>query len=211
MTQNIHQVFDESIGQTPDDMSVRNPNENTGVSSLRPVGSGVFDASSLLEHVGQWKPESVLDFLRSKLEFLSFGQIEGMGRNDEGWARPRVAHDIIEPAEVFRVLQLDANLLEGFSLRSAAGRSVYALQSASRKRHVPRPGIPLSYGPLDQKYFDRSRALSKHDRNGGVRLARRRGLLWDVRAKSLSNEIDLHARQLSEREATARASSSYSG
>lgn len=211
MTENIQQVFKEAISQTPDDMSVWDPNENTRVSSLGTMADRILDAPGLIEHVGQWKPERVLNFLRSELEFLSFGQKEGVGRDNEGWSCARVANDVIEPTKVLRMPQFDADLLEGFPLRRATGRIVDRLQSASRKCHVSRPGIPLTHGPLDQKYFNGSRALPKHDRDGGVRLDRHLGLLGHARAQSFSNEVDLHARQLSERGSTTRASSNFSG
>lgn len=154
MTQDIQQVFDESIGQTPDHMSVRNPDENARVASLGTVADRVLDAPGLLEHVGQWEPESILNFPGSELELLSFRQKERVGSDNEGWTRARVANDVIELAKVLRIFQFDANLLEGFPLCGATGRSIDRLQSASRKRHMSRPRIPLSNGPLDQEYFD---------------------------------------------------------
>jgi len=211
MTQNIQQVFDESIGQTPDHMSIRNPDENARVASLGTVADRVLDAPDLFEHVGQWEPESILNFSGSELEFLSFRQKESVGSDNEGWTRARVANDVIELAKVLRIFQFDANLLEGFPLCGATGRSIDRLRSASRKRHVSRPRIPLSNGPLDQEYFNRSRALPKHDRDGSVRLIRQIGLLRHVRAQSFSNKVDLHAHELSERGPSARASRDHSG
>ena len=211
MTQDIQQIFQKAIGQTPDDMSVRDPNENARISSLGPVRNRVLDASGFLEHVGQRKPESVLNFFRSKFDLLVLGQEEGVSRDDERWARAGVADDIVELAKVLGVRQLDPDLLEGFTLRGAARRIVAALETTPRKRHVSRPRIALTLGPLDQEHFDRSHALPKHDRDSSVCFIEDVGLLWHVCAKFLSYEINLHLNQLSGPESIARASFYYSG
>lgn len=119
MTQDIQQVFEEAIGQTPDDVSAGDPNENARVGSLGPLRDHVLDASGLLEHFGQRKPEGVPNFPRIKFDFLFLGQKKGVGRDDEGWARVRVSHDVVELAKVLGLRQLDPDLFEGFTPRRA--------------------------------------------------------------------------------------------
>ena len=126
MAQHVHQIFEETIGQPPDDVSVRNSNQNAGVASVGPMGHRIFDAAGFLEHVGQGKPEGGLHFLRSKLEFLFFDQKEGMRRNDERCARTRVPFDVIEPAKILGIPQLDPYLFEGFAGRREGRRQFLA-------------------------------------------------------------------------------------
>ncbi len=211
MTQDIQQVFEKAIGQPPNDMTVRDPDQNSRVSSLGPVSHLILDTSRFLEHVGQRKPEGVLHLLRSKLELLTFDQKEGVGSDNERWARSGVPDDIVQTAKVLGIRQFDPDLLEGFTSRRAARRIVAALQTATRKRHVPRPRVPLAHGPLDQEHFDRLAALAKHDRNGSVSFTGRVGLVGHVRTQFFSNDFDFHVMQLSDLGSTARAAPTLSG
>jgi hypothetical protein len=211
MTQDIQQVLEKAIGQPPNDMTVRDPNQNSRVSSLWPVGHLILDASRFLEHVGQRKPEGVLHLLRSKLELLTFDQKEGVSGDDERRARSGVADDVVQTAKVLGARQFDPDLLEGFTSRRAARRIVAALQTTTRKRHMPRPRVPLAHGPLDQEHFDRLAALAKHDRNGSMCLTGQVGLLGHMRTQFFSNDVDFHVMQLSDLRSTARAAPTLSG
>lgn len=206
MTEHVQQVLEKTVGQTPDDMSIGNANENTRVSHLRAMGSRELDGARFEEHVGKRKPKGSLDFLWLELESLILCQEECMGLDHERRTGARISYDVVELTKVFGVGQLDADLLKGLAPRGAARRRVALFQTTARKSHVSGPGIAFSLGSLDQEHLDRSWALSKHDRDGGVRLAGNVGSLRRMRTKFLSNEVDLHADQLSGPRSAVRAS-----
>jgi hypothetical protein len=211
MTEHFQQVLEKAVGQTPDDMSIGNANENARVSHLRAMRSRKLDRARFEEHVGQRKPKGSLDFLWFELESLILGQEECVGLDHECRTRARISYDVVELTKIFGVGQLDPNLLEGLTPCGVTRRPVALFQTTARKIHVPGPGIAFSLGSLDQEHLDRSRTLSKHDRDGGVRLAGNVGSLRVMRTKSLSNEVDLHVDQLSGPRSALRASLWYSG
>jgi hypothetical protein len=70
---------------------------------------------------------------------------------------------------------------------------------------MPRPGVPLALGSLDQEHLDRFGAFSKHHRDGRIGVVQRDGWLRWARAKPLPKKVDLHADQLSGPGSTVRA------
>lgn len=137
MTQQLHEVFEESIGQTPHDMPIGNTDQDARIASLGPIGNRVLDAPGRFEHVRERKPERVLNFIRREFDLLALVQEKHVGRDDERRTRSRVSDDVVETTEILRMREFDSHLLKGFASRSRARRIIALLETPARKRHMP--------------------------------------------------------------------------
>lgn len=165
MPDHAEHPLEEAERQAPDDVPPGFADEDSRELDVRKLGNDVFDVSPRVVQVRERKPERLLHLRLVEPEGTRGSDVEGMGGDDERRRTTAIARQFVHVPEIFRRVEIDADLLEGLPGGGRPGGLISGIDAAAGEGHMPRPGVVFVNRPLDQEHFRRMHTLAQHHRD----------------------------------------------